>query len=180
MMPNDVVISREQYQVAESLATETFAIYKNSKGHYNNTANTHLRGKIGELAVSAWLDSNEIAHEAVFRDKNRMAEADILAGQAFLEVKTWDTAYWADLGRCIAVDQLAKLKNKASRVVWCVTPSNLKPGITVEIVGWSTIDDIEGAPSRHTSVNGGQSVHNYQVDIVSLRPPEDLMAELSP
>jgi hypothetical protein len=178
-MPEHVVIDELTYEKAERLAIATLKVFQRTRGHYNNTLNSHLRGKIGELACVQWLSREGISCEAIFEYLDRIAEADLVLGESRFDVKTWDERYWNEMGRCIAVNQLPKLKAKADGVVWCTSPAKLEPGITVEILAWSTIDDIETAPKRMTGPAHRRQVYNHQLDPQTLRPLDTLLASAS-
>lgn len=163
----------ESFRIAEELAAQTYEVFKGRWGHYNNTVNSHLRGKVGEIGCHLWLDAQGIPHELVYENLARLEEADIIlnAGRPFrFDVKTWDTRYWKAMGRCVAFKQLPKLKKKANAVLWCVTPKELAPGVEVEIFGWSSIRDIENSPRRMTGPAHRRQVDNYQVDLEAIRP----------
>ena len=51
------VIKIDDVRHAEALrlAQQTLAIFAKMPGHYNNTLNSHLRGKLGEIAAADWL-----------------------------------------------------------------------------------------------------------------------------
>lgn len=178
-MPDCVIIDQSTYDEAYGLANATLEKFANTKGHYNNTLNSHLRGKIGELACAEWMANNQIKCTQVFRDIEQIADVDLVTSTMRLDVKTWDERYWDDLGRCIAVRQLPKLQKKADAVLWCVTPQKLSPGIAVKIIGWNTIDDVAAAPQRSTGPTGRRQVDNHQVDLLSVRPLEELLLILS-
>ncbi len=177
-----IKIDDVRHAEALRLAQQTLAIFAKMPGHYNNTLNSHLRGKLGEIAAADWLAANGIKIDAAFRDTGRIKEADIVgvgARTLRLDVKTWDSKYWPEMGRCVAVGQLDKLRNKAEGIVWCVSPSSLDPGIEVEMVGWNTLADIEAAPRRMTGPTGRRQVDNYQVDPGNVRQPASLLAALA-
>ena len=176
-MAEIVTIGEATYSEAISMANHTLESFKNNPGHYSNTFNSHLRGKIGELACSLWVAKQGIRCDSVFRDSNRMAEADlIIQGKAMqrCDVKTWDRNHWEGLGRCIAVNQLSNLQTKADIIIWCISPHSLEPGIQVELRGWNTLSDIEAAPQRMTGPADGRKVYNYQVDDNKLREMNEL------
>jgi len=153
---------------AVALAEQTLAIFSQRPRHYNNTLNSHLRGKVGETACAKWLARQGVEIDSAFQDVDRMQEADLIvrgSNPLRLDIKTWDARYWPTLGRCVAVGQLPALQKKADGAMWCVCPSALEPGIDVEIVGWSTLDEIVNAPRRMTGPAGRRQVDNYQLDL---------------
>lgn len=176
-----VVITDDELREATELAEATLRVFGNVRGHYTNSLNSHLRGKLGEIACSRWLTTNGVGVEPVFRDTARMRECDIIASDTStirLDVKTWDQTYWAEMGRCVAVDQLEKLAAKADGVLWCVSSSQLVSGVRVELAGWSSIADIRAAPRRWTGPRGRRQVDNHQVDPDRITPLSELLESL--
>lgn len=146
------------------------------RGHYNNTLNSHLRGKLGEIVVSNFLRESGFSTEDSFKDLSKMAEADIvIPGRCRIEVKTWSDEFWPTMGRCIAIDQLTKLEGKADLIIWCVSDSHLKPEMTLRVVGWNLVSDIPRAPQRLTGPPNGRKVKNYQLDNSMLREIDELL-----
>jgi hypothetical protein len=82
------------------------------------------------------------------------------------------------MGRCAAVDQIEKLCKKTDAIVWCISPKTLSAGVKIEIVGWSTMDDVKAAPQRWTGKHLPRPIFNHQVDQEQLRPVADLLAAL--
>jgi hypothetical protein len=160
-------------QLARRLAEATFEQWRRFQGHYNNTVDSHLRGKVGEIAVASLLEAHGCGCERVFEDLSREDECDIVVGGSRwprVDVKTWNARYWAEMGRCVSVSQLPFLRRKADAVVWCISPRSLTEGAEVEVRGWSTIEDIEHAPRRVTGPAGRRQVDNHQVEEGTLRP----------
>jgi len=170
-----VEISPTQFALAERLAEQTLDLFKNRPGHYTNNRNSHLRGKLGEIAATQTLVDLGMDCETLWADLTRLSDADIeVAGHFKADVKTWDARHWPDLGRCIAVAQIGKLKAKADLVIWCVSGSRLEPGMIVEIQGWNPISEVERAPRRLTGPPNGRKVDNYQLDIESIHEIQSL------
>lgn len=171
-------VDEAEFAEAQELARTTYEQFKQWKGHYSNTLNSHLRGRLGELSCAKWLLGHGIFIRELFRDQQSVGESDILAGAgepSRLDVKTWDRRFWGDMGRCVAVGQLPKLKRKADIVVWCETESRLSAGMSVWINGWNSIADIESAPVRLTGPAMGRKVENHQVALESVRAPGALV-----
>lgn len=152
-------------------------------GYYNNRLASHLTGKLGELAMEKYLLENRFKLDSHFRFAERENLCDIVvkvknySQVCRLEVKTWSASYWADLGRCIAVDQYPILKKKADLVIWCVlAPVNMdqltaSPSpLVVSLAGWSTMAEISKAPIHATGSGGMRKVTNYQLEEKSLHP----------
>jgi len=176
-----ITLTDDEMREAQQLAEQTLKVFAKEWGHYNNTLNSHLRGKVGEIAVARWLETNGVRVDPLFRDTGKGSQCDIVASDARklrLDVKTWDKTYWAEMGRCVAVDQLKKLRTKADGILWCVSSPKLVPGVEVELVGWNWMDDVAAAPRRMTGPAGRRQVDNHQVDADKLRRPTDLLAIL--
>lgn len=169
-------IQDSEFKLASELAEETVQVFSGRPGFYNNNINSHLRGKVGEIAVSSFLDSAGIKVTNLWSDIGRMAEADILVPSKLrADVKTWDVRYWTEMGRCIAAGQVSRLRNKAEAVIWCTSDSRLAPQMNVTVVGWNTMEDIADAPRRLTGPANGRQVDNFQVEMTAVRNLEALL-----
>lgn len=107
-----------------------------------------------------------------------MQKADLHLGgsRALSASKRMECAFWQNLGRCVAVNQMPDIRAKADVVIWCVTPQSIVPGVSVEIVGWNTVAEIARLPPVCTGlVVGNRQVHNHQVPIEQVRPFADLV-----
>ena len=174
-LPTSCVITEEAFIECRHLALSTLELFRGRRGHYNNNFNSHLRGKLGEFGATAVLGRMALPVRPLWSDLENLSDADIEIGDQFrLDVKTWDRRYWPEMGRCIAVNQLPKLRRKASGIVWCVSDSHLEAGMTIYVVGWNTLDDVVEAPRRLTGPPNGRQVDNYQVDEVHLRNLESI------
>ena len=71
-MSVSIPITDEQFSRAGVLARQTIALFRRRWGHYTNNYESHLRGKVGEVAVSSWLHAQGIELEEVFADLSRM------------------------------------------------------------------------------------------------------------
>jgi hypothetical protein len=176
-----VRLGHDMVSQLKEAATASLTQFAGRSGYYRNTANSHLRGKLGEAAVHALLSQGSLAAEAVFLDDSRLNEADVVVHGVSgsdvtlrVEVKSWNEKHWESLGRCVAAGQLPALEKKADVVVWCTTPAVVGEEVDVEIVGWNEVSEIDAAPRRHTGFRGRQ-VDNYQVDREGVRPIEELL-----
>ena len=171
----DLIISTDQFKLAEKLAFETFARFSRTKGHYNNTSNSHLRGKIGEIATSTALQELGFKVENTYTDVDRMSEADlVISGNVRIDVKTWNIEHWNEMGRCISVDQIGKLEKKADIIIWCISPNILASGISVGVAGWNKVSEVRQAPRRLTGPKNGRKVENFQFEVGAIRDIADL------
>jgi hypothetical protein len=153
------------------------------KGYYNNRLNSHLKGKLGELAVEKYLLGKKFKLDSHFRFSERENLCDIVIKVRKytkiyrLEIKTWSANYWQELGRCIAVDQYPILKKKADFIIWCVVNSTAvaellkKPqSVLISLVGWSKINEIPNAPIKDTGTGEMRKVKNYQLAEEDIHP----------
>jgi hypothetical protein len=177
----EIELSIADVKWAKDVALSSFTKWESQQGYYNNRLNSHFKGKLGELAVEKFLLDQKLKLDSHFRFSDREKLADIvlkLRGYkkvARLEVKTWSSNYWQDLGRCIAVDQYPDLKKKADIIVWCVvdiqkvsdTPASAP--VKVFLAGWSKIGEIMKAPIKHTGLDNMRKVENYQLAESELR-----------
>lgn len=173
---NIVMISEDEFIQAKYLAQQTLDIFASKGGYYNNNLNSHLRGKCGEVAVSRLLKSHGVTVEDHWIDPVLIAAADLtLQNKIRVDVKTWDERYWEEMGRCIAYGQLPTLRKKADVIIWCHSESSVGPGMKVYVAGWSKTSEIELSPRRMTGPASGRKVDNYQLDVESMRPINDLI-----
>lgn len=174
-----VDLNEGELRIAKALALETFEKFQGFPGFYNNTVDSHLKGKLGEIAVEKYLESlrSEVQIDSVFRDTTRDQECDLIAGRLRIEVKTWTRKYWSNLGRCIAAGQLPRLVAKADVIVWCVSEIPTVSACQIEIVGWTRTDEIHLSPRRLTGPAGRRQVDNFQIDEAEIRPI-DMLPEI--
>lgn len=180
--PTDIAWARET-------ARQSAQRWAAQPGHYTNALRSHFIGKLGEQAAERALLHCGLRLDAHFRHPQRESLCDIVVKRrgyreiTRLEVKTWSRAHWPELGRCIAVNQLPALQKKADVILWCVTDApgmdeNSAP-LAVEVVGWSTLDEVRAAPVKFTGTGAMRKVHNYQLDERSLRPFSTLLEEMT-
>jgi len=164
------IITAKELAVATELAEQTLEMFAGRPGYYNNSINSHLRGKLGEVAVSAFLQARGVTTDDLWRDPDRIGDADVvIAGRFRADVKTWDVRYWPDYGRCISVSQFPKLRTKADAIIWCTSDSAIRAEMTVTIEGWNTMKDVEQAPRRHTGPPNRRQVYTLHLGPAALR-----------
>jgi hypothetical protein len=176
----EIELSIADVKWAKEVALSSFAKWKSQQGYYNNRLNSHFKGKLGELAVEKFLLDQKLKLDSHFRFSEREKLADIVLKirgykkVARLEVKTWSSNYWQDLGRCIAVDQYPDLKKKADTIIWCLVDEkqilDATTPVKVILVGWSKIGEILKAPIKHTGLDNMRRVENYQLTESDLHP----------
>lgn len=173
----EIRLTAAQVAEAEAMAAQTYERWKDEAGYYGNRPDKHRTGKLGEVAVESWLVSGGITVESPFRTPDRESEADLVAYRARLEVKTWDSSYWHEWGRCVQADQAEDLSRKADVVVWCsLSESSEAP--TVAIHGYSDVGEVLAAPIRRTGPPW-RKVTNYQIDLPLIRPLDELLKRLA-
>ena len=188
-----ITVDRTEVEWAIEVARRSIAKWVDHEGYYTNRIESHLKGKLGELAVEKYLLEAGHAIDSHFRFADREKLSDIVvkirkyAQVCRLEVKTWSRNYWAELGRCIAVEQYPDLKKKADLIVWCVldavnvadlltTPAH----VTIALTGWSRIGEIASAPVKDTGTGKMRKVKNYQFAESDLHPIQELLHEFAP
>lgn len=171
-------ISLNESEVADAitLAEATLARYATRYGYYRNTLNSHLLGRLGEVAVDNWLKAFSNC-EALYRDSMDDARCDLLANGKRLEVKTWNPKYWHAWGRCVAVRQFPAIQAKADLIIWCTAAPRTEPPATVTVHGWNYVNDISNINPTWTGPTG-REVHNFQVPLDSIRQISDLELQL--
>jgi len=160
-----VTIDEEQFAEAYELAEATMEVFASRPGHYTNSFSSHLRGKVGEIAVTHVLGEFGISCDPLWRDLSLLSSADVHTPSFRADVKSWSSRYWEDLGRCVAVGQLEKLRDKADVVVWCQTHHELVAGMRVAVMGWNSVEEVASAPRLFTGPKSGRQVENYQVPV---------------
>jgi hypothetical protein len=173
-----VTLSPEEVAEAASLAEAALAYWQSTgrRGHYSNNFNSHFVGKLGELAVEAWVQSLGTWVASPFRDVRVLDTEDITAAKR-LEVKSWDEPGWAAWGRCVRPNQVDALAAKADAIVWCsVDGAKEQPGtvpVSVTIHGWSTVDYVRACPITLTGP-GYRRLENHQIDVGDMRSLDEL------
>jgi len=133
-------------------------------------------GRLGKVAAEQFFKSQGLDVLAHFRFPECKAMCDIEVASVRFDVKTWSAAFWADLGRCVAVNQLPVLERKvagarlascAGGILWCVLHENVsqpkdewlaKKSVRVALWGYSTLADIRQSPVNLTGRPGMRQV----------------------
>jgi hypothetical protein len=165
-------LTQSQLDDATELARATHAKWGARRGYYPNKFETHLKGKMGEVAVETWAVGLGRKVDSAFRDLTREREADIVIDGQRVEVKTWDFTGWQEWGRCVRPPQLPQLRAKADAVVWCYLENAV-----VTIVGWSTLKDIEQVEVTVTGPTYNR-LENHQVPLDEVRDLGGLLTTL--
>ena len=141
------------------MAEKTLALFP-SGGHYDNNINSHLTGRLGELAVDTWLVREGFRTEPFFRDIERSAACDLKCNDLRLEIKTWSLPHWFLLGRCVRPGQLKSIQDKSDAVVWCSVQEMDSASATIEIRGWNSVREISSLPVTVT-----RKLDNHQMPL---------------
>ena len=184
-----IEMTKQKINEAKGLAEVTHKRFCGLRGHYNNTPKSHFLGHLGEIAYETYFHSNNYKTDSLFRESSSTKNCDIVltsdSEKIRIEVKTWSEHYWEDLGRCIAVDQIEKLKNKCDIIVWCIVkqpvPDYFSETIScfIDVGLWSTLNDISESPVRLTGRCRMRKVNNFQVDIGRIRSEDELKNEIN-
>jgi hypothetical protein len=186
----EIELSIAEVKWAEDTARSSFARWESQQGYYNNRLNSHFKGKLGELAAEKFLLDQKLKLDSHFRFSDREKLADIVVKVkgykkvVRLEVKTWSSNYWQDLGRCIAVDQYPDLKKKADIIVWCLVNEKQdldtlgSMPVKVILAGWSKIGEILKAPIKQTGLDNMRRVENYQLAEADLHLMSEFLGAL--
>ena len=175
----DITLLFEDVGKAILLALRTMGKFGGLEGHYTNSLRSHFIGKLGEFAVLRWAEGHALETEGRFLDPGMDGECDLViefpAGAKRVEVKAWSLKYWSELGRCVAVEQLPIIRDKADLIVWVVVSGNGALAPTVSLKGWSTIAEVQATAPRMTGWKGMRLVNNHQVEERDLHPPAELL-----
>ena len=172
-MTQGLVLNEETKLAALLLAEVSFQKYSKVFGHYRNTANSHLVGRLGEFAAYIHLQEAKLDPLPHFLDINKDRDCDIESKVGRIEVKTWRAEFWDDWGRCVSVSQYPSVKRKADLILWCVANEIESDTPKIEFKGWSEVASIEGMEPKMTGAEGRQ-IHNYQFEESDLNPISSL------
>ena len=183
-----ITLDQDALHWAVAAADESIARWGSAPGHYRNQWTSHLVGRLGEVAAEQCFSNRGLAVLAHFRFPEREAMCDIEIAATRFDVKTWSAAFWNDLGRCVAVNQLPVLERKADCVLWCVLHENAslpkdawlaQKSVRVALWGYSTLTDIRQSPVCLTGRPGMRQVQNHQVAEKDIRPLDELIPSLN-
>ncbi len=181
-----VTLNRAQIDLCIDLGVQTLARYVSVYGHYNNTFNSHTKGRFGEVALEALFLGKGCKVIPHFKNpaSDRLCDVEVSPARfQRLEVKTWSESGWDRLGRCFTPKQVSKLRRRADAVVWCTVPLPNLDGpsdldsyqlLDVTLVGYSLPEDVISAPIRLTGEENMRKVRNHQVDAHLIRAIEDI------
>ena len=141
---DSIVLSDGEYALAVTLSEASLATFKETRGYYRNTANSHLIGRVGEIGVARWFEDAGYSVDRLFEQAGRERECDLMCDGRRVEVKTWTAQWWPAWGRCVAVGQLAALAQKADFVLWATAEVD-RDSAAVDLQGWSSIEDVRAA-----------------------------------
>jgi len=102
-----ITLDQDALQWAVHAADESIARWGARPGHYRNQLTSHLVGRLGEVAAERFFQERGLAVRAHFHfpEREAMCDLEVIKPPLRLDVKTWSTAYWNDLGRSVAVNQ---------------------------------------------------------------------------
>jgi hypothetical protein len=182
-----VTLNRPQIDLCIALGEQTLARYVSAYGHYNNTFNSHTKGRFGEVALEAFFLEKGCKVIPHFKNPASDRKCDLEVSPATfrrLEIKTWSESGWDSLGRCFSPKQSRKLREEIDAVVWCTVPLPNLNGpsdldgyetLDVTLVGYSLPEDIVSAPISPTGEDYMRKVRNHQVDAHLIRAIEDII-----
>ena len=173
MSSQGLVLNAETKLAALLLAEVSFQKYSKIFGHYRNTANSHLVGRLGEFAAYIYLEKKRLKPVPHFLDLTKDKECDIDSKVGRIEVKTWSAQHWDDWGRCVSVSQYSSVKRKADLILWCTAEEVESDTPKIQFRGWSEVTDIENMEPKMTGAEGRQ-IHNYQFEESDLKPMNSL------
>jgi hypothetical protein len=189
---SEIELAIEDVQWAAQVARSSFARWAGQEGYYDNRLNSHFKGKLGEVAVEKFLLAQNLKLDSHFRFSDRENLSDIVVKInryrkiSRVEVKTWSSAYWQELGRCISVEQYPDLQKKADVIIWCIVDTADMQKITDNptplkafLAGWTKMEDIAKAPIKLTGSGGMRKIENYQLNSLELKDMNNFSADIS-
>ncbi len=177
-----IALQRSEIELSLRLGRATLARYIAAYGEYNNTFNSHTKGRFGEVAVHKAFSALGADCLPLYLDPTRDSDCDIVVQSApfkRLEVKTWSEMHWEALGRCVTPAQAKRISRKADAIIWCSAPlpilnreSDLDKVETLSVTlrAYSLPADLLAAPLLYTGEAGMRKVQNYQIDENALLP----------
>lgn len=177
MPPVVVELTEDEVGEAKDMAAATYGRYAGQAGYYRNLPRSHLLGKLGEVAVERWLRSEGLEPDPAYRDPARDTEPDFLLNGQGVEVKTWRPDTWNEWGRCVTPAQASGIARKSRAIVWAVAEDEDDP-VTVELVGWSTPQDVISTDPRPTGP-AYRPVMNHQVRVDDVRDLAEMREVIS-
>lgn len=114
-----ITLARPHIEDAIALGSASLARFANVGGRYNNYFNSHVKGRLGEIAMDAFFRDAGYKTKPLYRTDDTVCDLLVLGDVPYprLEVKTWSSDHWGDLGRCIQVGQLPKIERVADAIV---------------------------------------------------------------
>jgi len=173
MTTRGVVLNVETKLAAVLLAEASLQKYSKVFGHYRNTANSHLVGRLGEFAAYHQLRKMRLKPVANFININNDRVCDIDSRIGRIEVKTWSAAHWENWGRCVSVAQYHSIQRKTDLILWCVAYDVDSDNPRIEFKGWNEVSDLLTMKPKMTGAEGRQ-IHNYQFEESQLNPMKTL------
>jgi len=151
----DIDFARKKYEAIMELVDEGKVV-----PHYPNTIDGHLIGRMGEDAVFEWAKRAGLKPFPNYQVSDKGCDIFLQGPRLRLEVKTWKDEMFEWGGRAISEKQIASVRNKADRIVWC---SVKLPTSEVTIRGWSDVKDFADAP---IVTKGKLDLRSYQLEKV--------------
>lgn len=155
----------------QTMATHLAAEYEGKKGKYetdkSNSLHSQIVGKIGEEAVARMFDLKKIEYLAWFRDHDMQAMSDLkLPGYhdrgVAIEVKTWVSSQWRDLGRAVRKNQYEDVFRKSDVLIWCTVGDKdftTDSPFPAQIMGFNSLTEFDLSKKLFRDGN------SYQVDL---------------
>ncbi len=110
-------LGSDEIDRSRQLAKASHDQFQRARGHCHNRLRTHFVGKLDGIGALWGLETVGLKCETAFEDANRLSDCNIIVkGTMRVEVKTWSSSCWAELGECIAVRQSEVLKRKCGIV----------------------------------------------------------------
>lgn len=169
-----------QVREAGDLADASYARWAYQPGHYTNSWSSHFIGKLGESATDAYARAHNLVVAPFWAAPELEMSCDLTIGRWRADVKTWLEPFWADLGRCVAVNQIDTLRAKADIVVWAVVFGDHadrswyeRDSVQVGLAGYSLMRDFDGLEPVVTGRAGMRQVTNLQMPLERMRRFKD-------
>ena len=139
---------------------------------------SQIRGALGELVATMWLESCGFEHDRGF-ENDSMAASDLTVNGVSIEVMTAKIGDRLKTGFCVPPNKLAAARSRGAWGYLFIGTDDLAPPRRLLVQGAVRIDDVDSMPPRMTYVNNpAYSVLNHVVEDHLLLKPERLVEAL--
>ena len=139
---------------------------------------SQIRGALGELVATMWLESHGFGHERGF-ETDSISASDLTVNGVSIEVMTAKIGDRTKTGFCVPPNKLAAARSRGAWGYLFIGTDDLAPPERLLVQGAVRIEDVDSQPPRMTFVNNpAYSVLNHVVEEQLLLQPARLVEVL--